>query len=208
MEADELRTSYDAVAESYAQKFFDELTRKPFDQELLTRFAGTCPPGPVLDIGCGPGHVGRYLADRQRDVIGIDLSPAMIVEARRLNSSITFEVGDMRHLARDDGFAAGIVAFYSLIHIPRAEVPSVLAEFGRVVRPGGKLLLAVHGGKGDIASDEFMGRPVRFEATLFEKDELAGLVNDAGFRIDEACDRERYDFETHTPRVYIAATRE
>jgi SAM-dependent methyltransferase len=207
MEADELRTSYDTVAESYAQTFFDELSRKPFDRDLLTRFAGVCPPGTVLDIGCGPGHVGRYLAGLQRKVVGIDLSPAMIDVARRLNPSMMFEVGDMRHLTHDDGSAAAIVAFYSLIHIPRTELPDVLGEIGRVVMPGGKLLLAVHGGKGEITSDEFLGRPVRFEATLFEREELAGLVEGARFRVDEAMERDRYDFETHTPRVYLIATR-
>jgi SAM-dependent methyltransferase len=208
MEPDELRTSYDAVADTYAAKFADELSRKPFDRELLTHFATDCPPGRVLDIGCGPGHVGRFLADRGREVMGIDLSPAMIEQARRLNPGMTFEVADMRDLAaHDDCSVAGIVAFYSLIHIRRADVPRVLGELKRVLAPGGKLLLAVHGGDGDISSDEFLGRPVRFEATLFERAELASAVEGAGFRVDQAQERERYDFETHSPRVYVAATR-
>lgn len=207
MEPDELRTSYDAVAATYALKFFDEIDRKPFDRDLLLEFAEACPLGLVLDVGCGPGHVGRFLADRGREVTGIDLSPAMIEHARRLSPEMSFEVGDMRRLAHDDDSIAGIVAFYSLIHIARAEVPAVLLEFKRVLMRGGKLLLAVHGGMGDLSSDEFLGRPVRFQATLFERAELARRVEDSGFRVDEARQRERYDFETHTPRVYLAATR-
>jgi SAM-dependent methyltransferase len=208
MEPNELRTSYDAVADTYAARFADELTRKPFDRELLVQFAADCPPGLVLDVGCGPGHVGRFLVDRGRDVTGIDLSPAMIEQARRLNPRMTFEVGDMRNLAAyEEGSVAGIVAFYSLIHIARDDVPRVLDELKRVLAPGGKLLLAVNGGQGGIRSDEFLGRPVSFEATLFERAELASIVEAAGFGVYEARQRERYDFETHTPRVYVAATR-
>jgi ubiquinone/menaquinone biosynthesis C-methylase UbiE len=53
-----------------------------------------------------------------------------------------------------------------LIHVPRAEVPRVLSEFGRVLMPGGQLLIAVHGGVGTITAQEFMGKQVPFEATL------------------------------------------
>jgi len=206
MEPDATRSSYDVVAETYASKFSDELSRKPFDREWLERFARDCPRGRVLDIGCGPGHVGRFLADLGLDVTGIDLSPAMVDVARRLNPGMTFEVGDMKRLDHDDGSVAGIVAFYSLIHIARADVPAVLAEFRRALMPGGKLLVAVHGGSGEITSDDFLGYKTRFEATLFEKNELEGLFGDAGFGVDESAERERYDFETHTPRIYLAAT--
>jgi SAM-dependent methyltransferase len=206
MEHDEARSSYDVVAETYARQFFDELSRKPFDRELLERFARECPRGRVLDIGCGPGHVGRFLADLGIDVIGVDLSPLMIDVARRLNPGLRFEVGDMRRLDHDDSSVAGIVAFYSLIHIARADVPDVLAEFRRPLMPGGKLLIAVHGGTGEITNNDFLGHQVPFAATLFEMDELARLVSEAGFRVDQSAQRERYDFETHTPRIYIAAT--
>jgi SAM-dependent methyltransferase len=206
MEPDAVRSSYDVVAETYAGKFFDELSRKPFDREWLGQFARGCPHGRVLDIGCGPGHVGRFLTDLGLDVIGVDLSPAMIDVARRLNPEMTFEVGDMKRLDHDDGSVAGVVAFYSLIHIPRAEAPDVLTEFRRALMPGGKLLIAVHGGTGEITSDDFLGHQTRFAATLFEKDELARLIGDAGFTVDQTAERERYEFETHTPRIYIAAT--
>jgi SAM-dependent methyltransferase len=208
MEPDAIRSSYDVVAETYASKFSDELSRKPFDREWLERFERECPRGRVLDIGCGPGHVGSFLASLGLDVTGIDLSPTMIDVARRLNPGMTFEVGDMKRLDHDDGSVAGIVAFYSLIHIPRAGVPDVLTEFRRALMPGGQLLIAVHGGTGEITSDDFLGHRARFAATLFEKGELARMIGDAGFTVDQSAERERYDFEAHTPRIYIAATAE
>lgn len=206
MEPRELRSSYDAVAESYAKKFFDELSRKPFDRELLERFARECSNGRVLDIGCGPGHVGHFLRDLGVDVTGIDLSPSMVDVARKLNAGMRFEVGDMRQLDCHDGEIAGIVAFYSVIHIARGEVPAILGEFHRVLARDGRLLLAVHGGRGNITADEFVGHQVRFEATLFELRELRELLEAAGFRIDDALRREPYEFEAPTPRLYVAAT--
>jgi SAM-dependent methyltransferase len=195
------------VAESYAKRFFDELSRKQFDRELLERFADECPRGRVLDVGCGPGHVGRFLRDLDVDVTGVDLSPSMVDVARRLNEGMRFEVGDMRQLDCRDGEIAGVVAFYSLIHIARESVPAVLLEFHRVIARGGRLLLAVHGGRGSITSDEFLGHPVRFEATLFELQELKELIEAAGFTVDEALRRAPYEFEAQTPRLYLAATR-
>ncbi|MGH7488961.1 MAG: hypothetical protein ACREMY_25670, partial [bacterium] len=86
---------------------------------------------------------------------------------------------------------------------PREVVPRVLSEFHRVLRAGGKALLAVHGGTGLMDEHEILGRPVRYVATLFEKDELAGLLAAAGFKDVEGFHREKYDFETHSPRVYV-----
>jgi SAM-dependent methyltransferase len=207
MHADELRSSYDAVAETYAQTFFDELARKPFDRDLLDAFAAAEVGATAVEIGCGPGQVGRYLSERGMDVTGVDLSPAMIEVARRLNPRMRFEVADMRSLGMEDGAVDAIVAFYSLIHIPLDEVPGVLEEFRRVLRPSGRLLLAVHGGSGTVTSSVFLGHRVPFEATRFEKDQLVELVTQAGFEVKAATVRSPYDFELATPRLYVEAVR-
>ena len=207
MRPDELRSSYDTVAETYAQKFFDELARKPFDRALLDEFAAALPAPTALDVGCGPGHLAGYLRERGLDVTGLDLSPVMIELARRLNPEIRFEVADMRRLTETDGTVGGIAAFYSVIHIPREEVPAVLREFRRVLVPAGRLLLSVHGGSGTVATHEFLGKQVPFEATLFDRDELADLITSAGFEVTNATVRAPYEFESQTPRLYVAATR-
>src|ERR1700730_13779502 len=92
--ADGFRSSYDAVADAYANEFFDELSRKPFDRALLDSFAAAIPHGgQVLDIGCGPGHIARYLSERGVNAAGIDLSPAMVEVARKLNPGLDFATG-------------------------------------------------------------------------------------------------------------------
>jgi len=208
MQPDEVRSSYDKVAETYTQKFFDELSRKPFDRRLLDEFAAAVPARGTLDVGCGPGHVAAYLRGRGLDASGVDLSPAMVRIARRLNPKIRFQVADMRNLPAVDGTVGGIAAFYSVIHIPRKDVPAVLLEFRRVLIHSGRLLVAVHSGSGTITTQDFMGKQAPFEATLFEKDELVDLITSAGFEVTTAIIRAPYDFESQTPRLYVAATRE
>src|SRR4029079_4409150 len=141
------QASYDSVADEYTRRIANELEHKPFDRDLLDRFAREgAGRGPVCDLGCGPGHVTRYLHERGVDVFGLDLSPAMVAEAQRLNPGIGFHQGDMRALDAADGKWGGAAAMYSLIHIPRAQVPGVLREVRRVLKPNGLFLLSFHVG--------------------------------------------------------------
>src|SRR5215468_1483095 len=117
------QTSYDLVAEEYVRRIFDELQHKPLDRQLLERFAASVRDvGPACDMGCGPGHVARYLHDRGVAVCGVDLSPAMVDRAQRLTPSVEFRQGDMLALDVPDGIWAGIAAFYSIIHIRRRDL--------------------------------------------------------------------------------------
>src|SRR4051794_520906 len=93
--ADDVRGSYDRVAGEYAAHLADELDHKPLDRALLLRFAELVAGGAVCELGCGPGHVARFLHDAGVAVSGIDLSPRMVEEARKLNPGIDFRVGDM-----------------------------------------------------------------------------------------------------------------
>jgi SAM-dependent methyltransferase len=202
----ELRASYDHVAKKYADSFFDELDRKRFDRELLDAYAERLRgQGLVLDIGCGPGQIGRYLHDRGVEVAGVDFSPEMVEVARRLNPAMRFAVGDMTALDVEDAALAGLVAFYSVIHIPREGVPGVMQEFRRVIRPGGEMLISVHAGTGSFRRGDFLGEQVPFEATFFERNELVGLVEGAGFQLEEAIQRAPYDDEAQTQRLYLRA---
>ena len=81
-----IRESYDRLAEEYARRIANELEHKPLERELLDRFARTTTGrGEICDLGCGPGHVARYLHDAGASVFGLDLSPGMIEQARKLS---------------------------------------------------------------------------------------------------------------------------
>ena len=105
-------STYDRVAEEYVRRIFHELDHKAFDRELLDQFADQVrTAGPVYDLGCGPEHVTRYLKERGVRVTGLDLSAAMVDQARRLNPDSEFVRGDMTALEVPTGTLAGIVDF-------------------------------------------------------------------------------------------------
>jgi SAM-dependent methyltransferase len=195
---------YDAVAEPYEAAIADELDRKPFDRELLDGLAARL-SGIVADIGCGPGHVGRYLFDRGVDVVGVDISNEMLRVARRRNPGMRFEKADARSLPFDDGSLGGAVAFYSLIHLD--DIAPALDELHRVVVPGGVLCVALHGGEGGAHVDDWFGRGVSIDARFWSLDAVAGALERAGFTISSAVTREPYPEEGQTTRLYVTAIR-
>ena len=204
---DPVRASFDRIAEQYAADFADELSRKPWDVERLRRFVASCKPGPVLDVGCGAaGHVGRFIADLGVvPVIGVDFSERSVVYASRLNPALRFVVGDVRELPVADGACAGIVAFYALIYGDDAGVAAALAELRRVLRDGGRLLLAVHAGVGSRRFTDYKGAPVDVELYHRQPAAFATQVRRAGFVVESIETRPPYAFEHATERLYVAA---
>jgi SAM-dependent methyltransferase len=204
--SERVRRSFDRIADQYAADFAEELSRKPFDTERLRAFAERCGDGPVLDIGCGAaGHVGRFVANRGVRVVGVDLSERSVALAARLNPSLKFVVADARALPIRSGACAGIVAFYSLIYEGAEGTAAMLAEFCRVLRPGGPLLVAVHAGEGVHHFGEYKGIAVDVELHLWAPQVLEGLVREAGFAVEAVEVRMPYDFEHATQRLYVGA---
>lgn len=203
------QASYDVVADEYVRRIFDELRDKPLDRELLDRFAAKVRDvGSACDMGCGPGHVARYLHEQGVEVCGVDLSPVMVERVRRLVPGVEFHQGDMTALDVAADAWAGIAAFYSIIHIPRSDMARALGEFWRVLRPGGVLLLAFHIGDESIHLDEWWGQKVSVDFFFFRSDEVAETLRAAGFEIEEIIEREPYpEIEHQSRRSYIFARR-
>ncbi|AVH21572.1 class I SAM-dependent methyltransferase [Nocardia cyriacigeorgica] len=139
------RTGYDGVAGLYADLVAGHLERNPFERAMLGIFAELVREngsGPVADIGCGPGRLTAHLRELGLDVFGTDLSPEMIALAEQSYPGLRFEVGTMERLGIPDGSLSGLLAWYSIIHLPPRRVPEVLAGFHRVLTDGGYALLA------------------------------------------------------------------
>jgi SAM-dependent methyltransferase len=208
--ARKVQASYDAVARAYADAIYDELKGKPFDREQLDRFADRVRGrGLVCDLGCGPAQLARYLRDRGVSAFGLDLSEAMLAEARQLNPDLGFVLSSMLALGVRSDSLAGIAAFYSIIHIPRDCVLGVFSELARVLRREGALLLAFHVGSGEMHHAEFLGKPVNFDATLFATAEITGWLEVAGLRVEKALERDPYppDVEYQSRRGYVLAVK-
>ena len=184
----ETRSSYDTDACGYAEKVRGLLSEKPYLRVSLAVFAELVRDaggGPVADVGCGPGYVTRYLHDAGVDAFGIDLSPEMIAIARRDYPDLRFEVGTMTDLALADNSVAGVLAFWSVIHVPDHAVPGVFEQFCRVLRPGGPLLVGFHvGDETQNTSQGYTGRPINVDSYHRPPSRVVGWLRDAGFAIE------------------------
>jgi SAM-dependent methyltransferase len=205
--SDQVDSSYDQVAGEYTAKYLNEFDYKPMDRELLTRFANAVAGrGRVCDLGCGPGQVARFLKAHKVDVFGVDVSAGMVQQASAANPTIQFQQGDMRHLDVQDASLAGIAAFYSIIHIPQAELPAVFKELHRVLQPDGLLLLTFHRGDEIRHFDEFFGKRVSLDFRFFQTAFIEAALQAVGFIIEDVIERAPYpDVEAQTNRVYLFA---
>ena len=177
-----VRSSYDAVATAYADHLVDELRGLPFETWLLDRVLDHVGGQPVVEVGSGPGHVTAYLCERGADATGIDLSPAMVNEARRRFPGRSFEVGDLRRLSRPAASAgwAAVLGWYSLIHLAPSELPDAVAALVRPLAPGGWLVLAMHAGAEVRHLEEWFGHEVSLDFVLHEPAFVVGTVQAAG----------------------------
>lgn len=200
-----IRTSYDRVADVYAETIFHELDKKPFDREILTRFAASAGRGPVIEIGCGPGQVARFLHELGVDVSGVDLSPAMVEQARLLNPGVRFRVGDMTALEPEDGSVAAIAAFYAIVNLPGDLRREAFREMARVLAPGGLLLLSFHVGGEVLEERKFLGRPIEMNFYLLDPGMIRAELETAGFAVEELILRGPYapEVEYQSRRAYL-----
>ena len=143
-----IELSYDRAAEAYAMALYNELSGKPLDRLLLREFAERIQPGGlVCDAGCGPGQIAAELRSAGVDVFGVDISGAMVDAASKRNADIRFEQLDFVATVPGTGLA-GIVSFYSIVHLNDESLKHVLKNFAAALGPNGWLLLAFHTGNG------------------------------------------------------------
>jgi SAM-dependent methyltransferase len=179
------RTAYDTVAEDYAALLRGSVAASPYERGALDLFAGagTAPGGgPVADLGCGSGRLTGHLRDLGLDLVGVDLSPAMVAIARREHPEVPVAVGSLGHLPLATGSLAGALAWYSLIHTPTERLAAVFAEVHRVLRPGAPLLVGfqvgdeVRGGRRRL-----YGHDLELDSYRRPPDLVTGAAGAAGF---------------------------
>ncbi|GAB2574985.1 class I SAM-dependent methyltransferase [Kribbella endophytica] len=178
-----VRTSYDRVADNYVEMNLGDITTYPWLRTAIDGFAAAVQGlGPVLDVGCGPGDVTAYLAERGLDVSGVDLSERMISHARRLHPRHSFAVASATELELSDSSLGGILGWWSLFNLPREVLPQVLETFARALVPGGHLILGMHQGDGELKRTQaYGGVPVAWTTYLWQPDALWALLAAAGF---------------------------
>jgi cyclopropane fatty-acyl-phospholipid synthase-like methyltransferase len=205
--ADKTKLFYDTTAAKYAGAFFNELCHKPFDREILKRFADDNKlKGLMADIGCGPGQTTNYLSDLGiSEIIGIDFSEKMIEQAKKLNRKIQFETGDLLDLKKPGEYYGSVVAFYAIVHFNQDQLKQCFSGVYKTLRKTGQFLLSFHIGKEVITVDEFMGEKVSADFYFHDPDKVRDLLKEAGFEIIETITRYPYPAEYQSKRAYIIA---
>ncbi|MEX7474208.1 class I SAM-dependent methyltransferase [Mycobacterium adipatum] len=204
---DRTRDGYDRTAAGYVAAFGHHLDDKPLDLAMLRAFTDMVAPHQrVVDIGCGTGVATAILRDNGARACGIDLSPNMIAHARRLHPDIEFTVGSMTDLKLPDASVGGVCAWYSVIHIPDEHLPTVFAEFHRVLTPGGVALLAFQVGDRPRHLTEAFGEPVDLLFHRRHPDTVAHLLHQAGLPVHARLVRApEGDGVESTPQGYLIA---
>jgi SAM-dependent methyltransferase len=200
--------TYDATAENYAATRLDELSKKPLDRSLLTKFArlnkgkGTC-----ADFGCGPGQTTKFLYDAGvTAIVGIDISSGMVDVARKIFPYIRFETGDLLTLPYPREHFESAVAFYAIVHFDYDQLAEALKEVNRVLKKGAHFLFSFHVGVESVHFDQANGIDVDIDLHFFQTDRILKLVRDHKFKIIDSIERAPYpDVEYQTKRAYVWA---
>jgi SAM-dependent methyltransferase len=179
---EDVRASYDRVADTYVMLGIGDLGPEPWLRAALMAFAEEVRAlGPALDVGCGPGTVTAYLAALGVDVSGVDLSPRMVDHARRLHPRQRFAVASVTDLRLAPASLAGVLGWWSLFNLPRDVLPRVLASFSPALVPGGQVLIGTHVGDDDVVRTEaYGGVPVSWTTHLWQPEQLLDLLAAAG----------------------------
>lgn len=183
---EETRAAYNTVAATYAELVGDTSFEAGIDLAMVEHFlqqVGINREAQVLDAGCGAGRMMTYLKqlDPSVQLTGIDLAPGMVARARRNHPDRRIEEGDLAALPFANAQFEGLLSWYSIIHTPTSELPRIVAEFRRVLRPGGLLLVAFHAGGGERIAQHAYGHDVQLRVQLHEAHRVEEALVTGGF---------------------------
>lgn len=188
--------SYEAVAEDYQSRHGDRADVAPIVEGFRERVAEATPgedphPPRILDVGCGPGWESATFADAGFEVLGLDISPAFLAAASDRAPTARFLRGDMRSLPVDRDAVDGVFALASLLHVPDEHVDGTLAEFRRVLEPGGVLTLVTKRTGADPPDSPYGDRDRRY-FEYYDPDGFRERLKRAGFTIASMSPTDRW----------------
>jgi len=181
---DVVRDGYDEIADAYDDHRTEE-THVGFESPITDRFFDALDEGSrVLDAGCGGGRPVLQRLDRAHDTVGLDISTRQLELSRERAPTASLAQGDLARLPFGDDSFDALVSFYAIIHVPKDEHEQVLAEFERVLRPGGELLVsmgAIEGWEG--TNDDWLDTGTAMEWSYYGPEQSREIVEAAGFDV-------------------------
>ncbi|HSW54295.1 MAG TPA: methyltransferase domain-containing protein [Ignavibacteriaceae bacterium] len=198
------RQAYNLAAQKYHDLFHNEMNEKEYDRKLLNSFAAKFNKDSLIcDAGCGPSaHIGRYLFEKGIKVVGVDISEKCVELAQLNNSNMNFECADICSMPFDKNSFDGLISYYSIINTPKIYVNKIFAEFHRVLKPDGYLLIAVKAGINEGYVDELLEIKTKIYSSLFGQEEIADYFKKAEFALEFIDKRNPYDFEISNERIF------
>ena len=212
--ADGLRATqaaYDQVAADYARLLPDMSVEAPLDLTVLAAFVELVEAaggGTVLEVGCGTGRVMRHLAGAGVRIAGIDLSLGMARTAKELRTDLGVAVAHASALPVRSGALGGLLAWYSLIHLPTTALRAVATELARTLRPGAPVLLAFQAGEGErVDRAAAYGHDVPLTSYRHRTTDVADALLSAGLELHTTMDRAPTQAHESTPQGFVLARR-
>ncbi|HUJ06324.1 MAG TPA: class I SAM-dependent methyltransferase [Streptosporangiaceae bacterium] len=197
-----VRRVYQGMAADYSDRFGADLACPDSDTAFLDAALADLPDGPVLDVGCGPAQVSRYLLGLRRLPIGVDFAPDMLAAAARLVPQASLVAADLLDLPFRPASCAGAVASYSLHHLPGARLDAALAGLRAALRPRGVLVVITHGGSGEERLGQYDGNVVLCRHSAAD---LAARLARIGLEIELASERPPRPGEFPADKVRVSA---
>lgn len=198
-QADDLvRAAYANRAQEYTALLGSMSAMDIVDREFILEWAKRC-RGPIVDAGCGPGHWTNFLTELGAEIEGVDLVPAFVELARERFPLAQYRVAGFEDLGLGDHSLAGVLAWYSLIHLEPARLPVVLDELARCLRTRGTLVI------GFFVSELLEPFPHAVTtAYSWPADELSRCVENAGLSVTEVWTRPNPDRPDRAHGVLLA----
>ena len=191
----EIADAYSARAAEYIELLGSVESMHPSDAALIASW-GDQLEGEALDVGCGPGHWTKFLAQRGVDIRGVDLTPAFVENARATYPDVRFATGSVEALDASDASLGGVLAWYSLIHHTPDAIRSAVDEIARVLRPGGLLLAGFFEGPVIESFDHAVTTAYRWPTA-----ELGERLRASGFEVVETHTRTSPNTRPHAAIV-------
>lgn len=206
---EQTRAAYNVVAADYAAMMPDTSFEAPLDLAMIDEFVRLVDARPsrrVLDAGCGPGRMITHLraASPHLEVTGVDLSEEMIALAQQAHPTVRFARADLTDVPFEAAQFDAVFAWYSVIHLPPAQLRYVVAEFARLLAPGGLVLLGYQTGTGERHLSKPYGHDIDLRAYLHQTEAIVESLTAAGFTILARLDRRRRTTERHAQGFVLA----
>ncbi|WP_135364099.1 class I SAM-dependent methyltransferase [Halosimplex halophilum] len=184
--ASAVMAGYDGVAEAYDDD------RDPAHETALVEALGADLPADarVLDAGCGGGRAVLEALAKDFETVGLDISPEQLALARERAPAAALARGDLTRLPVADGAVDAVTALHSVIHVPREHHERAFAEFARVLRPGGHLLLTTGVGEWEGRNDNWLDGGAAMQWSFHGRERSLELLDSAGFDVTEATVRD------------------